>query len=250
MTAASIHMKRDEQNITFTHSIETLYSERGLRFQREKYLPKIEYLKDHFGKRFHEIRLADIGVGYGVFLHLLENEYGLRHLYGMDPFPDSIEIAARYTSARIERGDITDEEWPLEKGFFDVITCFDVVEHLPDPGVFFDRVGAYLADGGLVVVTTPNKDLPYRMRAIPLIGFPDTNPTHINVRKSRYWRELAVRHGFEILAVWKGEHLTHIRLVPKVLTALCTLLRLDHRRLPLVNAFEQSFCMVLRRGVG
>lgn len=243
-------MERDEKNITFIHSVGTLYSERGLRFQREKYLPKIEYLKLRFGGRFGEIRLADIGVGYGVFLHLIEKEYGLRRLYGMDPFPDSIEIAGRFTSARIGRGDITDEEWPLERGFFDVITCFDVVEHLANPGVFFARVGAYLGDGGFVVVTTPNRDLPYRMRSVPLVGIPDTNPTHINVRESRYWKELAVRHGFEIVAAWKGEHLTHIRLVPKVLTALCSLFRLDHRRLPLVNAFEQSFCMVLRRGAG
>jgi SAM-dependent methyltransferase len=247
MIAANGRMERDGRNITFTHSVETLYSERGLRFQREKYLPKIEHLKAHFGERFAGIRLADVGVGYGVFLHLLENEHGLRHLYGMDPFADSIEIARRFTSARIERGDITDDEWPLEKGAFDVITCFDVVEHLTGPGVFFERVAAYLKDGGLVMVTTPNRDLPYRMRAVPLIGFPDTNPTHINVRESRYWRELAERHGFEILAAWKGEHLTHIRLVPKVLTALCALFRVDHRRLPLVNAFEQSFCMVLRR---
>lgn len=248
MTGAVVHMERDRKNITFTHSIRTLYSEQGLRFQREKYLPKIEFLRNHFGGRFGEIRLADIGVGYGVFLHLMEKEYGLRRLYGMDPFPDSIEIAGRYTSARIERGDITDEEWPLEKGFFDVITCFDVVEHLMDPGIFFGRAGDYLGVDGLVVVTTPNRDLPYRMRTIPLIGLPDTNPTHINVRESRYWKGLVRRYGFDILAAWKGEHLTHIRLAPKVLAALCSLLRLDHRRLPLVNAFEQSFCMVLRRG--
>jgi SAM-dependent methyltransferase len=239
-------MHRDDENITFTLTVETLYSEQGFRYQQEKYLPKIEYLESYFGERFGEMRLVDIGVGYGVFLHILEKEYGLRQLYGMDPFPDSIEIAGRYTTARIVRGDITDEEWPLEKGFFDVVTCFDVVEHLANPEVFFKRVTSYLRSGGLVVVTTPNRDLPYRMRSIPIIGVPDINPTHINVQKSRYWKGLAERHGFEILAAWKGEHLTHVRLIRKVLTMLSAVLKLDHRRIPLVNAFEQSFCMVLR----
>ncbi len=241
-------MQRDDENITFTLTVETLYSEKGFRYQREKYLPKIEYLESYFGERFDEMRLVDIGVGYGVFLHILEKEYGLRHLYGMDPFPDSIEIAGRYTSARISRGDITDEEWPLEKGFFDVVTCFDVVEHLERPELFFVRVKAYLRSGGLVIVTTPNKDFPYRMRSIPIVGAPDINPTHINVQESRYWKRLAERHGFEILAAWKGEHLTHVRLIRRVLTVLSAVLKLDHRKIPLVNAFEQSFCMVLRAG--
>lgn len=238
-------MERDRDNITFTHSIETLYSARGLAYQREKYIPKIDLLRERFGDRFGGLAVLDIGVGYGVFLHLLEHEFGLTRLAGMDPFPGSIEKARRYTSADIRGGDITDETWPFDPGAFDVVTCFDVVEHLGDPAVFFSRVKPYLATGGAVVVTTPNRDLPYRMRSIPLVGFPDTNPTHINVHGASYWRRMALENGFRVVASWKGEHLTHIRLVPKVLADLCRLLRLDHRRIPIVRAFEQSFCMIL-----
>jgi SAM-dependent methyltransferase len=239
-------VERDQENITFSHTIETLYSERGLKFQREKYLPKIDFLKRYFGDGFHGIRLLDVGVGYGVFLNLLQNEHGLLHLYGMDPFPGSIEIARRFTSAQISQGDITDEDWPVNDDSFDAVTCFDVVEHLERPEIFFTRVRRYIRRGGIVIVTTPNRGFPYLMRSIPLVGFPDLNPTHINVRKSRYWEALAVQHGFEILDSWKGEHLTHIRLIPKVLSAICSVLKLDHRRIPLVRSFEQSFCMVLR----
>ncbi len=239
-------IERDEENITYRHTLETLYTERGLKFQREKYLPKIEFVKGRFGERFARVRLLDVGVGYGVFLHILENEHGLTQLYGMDPFPGSIEIAGRFTSAEIVQGDITDEKWPFDERSFDVISCFDVIEHLENPEIFFNRVKRYLSDDSVVMVTTPNRDLPYRMRAIPLIGFTDQNPTHINVRESAYWKRLAERSGFTILAAWKGEHLTHIRLIPKVLTAACSLLKIDHRSLPLVNHFEQSFCMIVK----
>ncbi len=240
-------MERDLDNITYIHTVETLYTAQGLKFQREKYLPKIQFLRQYFEEKFPEIRLLDVGVGYGVLLHILEREHGLKRLYGMDPFPASIEIARQFTTAEIAHGSITDSDWPVEKGSFDAITCFDVVEHLEQPGIFFLKVKEYLRNGGIVVVTTPHKALPYRMRSIPLLGFPDRNPTHINVREPKYWRKLAVDQGYEILAAWKGEHLTHIRLIPKILTVICSVLRLDHRKIPLVNSFEQSFCMVLRQ---
>jgi hypothetical protein len=84
------------------------------------------------------------------------------------------------------------------------------------------------------------------MRAIPLIGFPDTNPTHVNVRPPSYWKAVAERNGYEVVESWKGEYLTHIRLVPKILAALCAALRIDPRRVPLVNAFEQAFVRAAR----
>lgn len=240
-------MRRDAENPTFVHSLDDLQSERGRRFQREKFLPKIEALRRRFGERFQDIRLLDVGVGYGHFLSLLETKFGLFDLHGMDPFPQSIEIAAQVTKARIARGDITDAEWPFEPGSFDAITCFDVVEHLGDPGEFFRRVGRYLRHGGIAVVSTPNRSLPYLMRRIPLVGLADANPTHVNVRRPAYWRGQARRGGFEVIEEWRGEHLTHIRLLPKVLAAACRLLRLDHRRVPLVRAFEQSYCIVIAR---
>ncbi len=240
-------MERDSENITYIHSVETLYSGGGLRFQREKYLPKIEFIKKHFGASAGEKKLLHVGIGYGVFLHLIEKEHGFRNLYGMDPYEGSIEIAGKFTSAVLRRGDIMDEEWPFEKGFFDIITCFDVVEHLEEPGVFFRKAALYLAEGGIVVVTTPNKSLPYRMRSIPLIGFPDRNPTHINVQPPSFWLKMASATGYEVVSSWKGEHLTHIRFIPKVLTLIFRLIGADHRKVPVVNSFEQSFCMVLKR---
>ena len=237
-------MQRDADNPTFSHSLDSLESEAGRRFEREKFLPRIEALRRRFGARFPQIRLLDVGVGYGHFLRLLETEAGIADLHGMDPFPKSIEIASTKTSARIVRGDITDAEWPFEAGSFDAITSFDVVEHLAEPAQFFRKAARYLRPGGIIVVSTPNRSLPYLMRRIPLIGIPDRNPTHISVRPPSYWRTLARSSGYDILEEWRGEHLTHVRLLPKLLSAVCRLLRIDHRRVPLVRAFEQSYCLV------
>ena len=238
-------LERDNDNLTFVWGMDFLGSERGRRFLEQKYRPRIDALKRYFGPRFTEIELLDIGIGYGMFLKAAEEE-GLSRTYGMDPFPKSIEIARGNTSAKIVRGDIADEEWPLERNGYDAMTCMDVVEHLTEPALFFERVKRYLHEGGVVLVTTPNKSLPYIMRSIPLVGFRNPNPTHINVRRPSYRRDLTRVQGFEIIEEWRGEHLTHIRLIPKVLTFLCRIFKLDHRRIPIVNAFEQSYCMVLK----
>ncbi len=239
-------MRYDPENPTYDHTLDTLCSESGYKFQREKYGPKLAFLKRHFGERFPSISLLDVGVGYGVFLKITGEDFGLRNLRGMDPYPNSIEIARKMTPASIERGNLLDEKWPFEERSFDVITCFDVLEHLEKPDAFFVNARRYLKSGGVVVISTPNKGFPYRMRSIPLVGFPDTNPTHINVQPPSYWKALAARSGYEIVASWRGEYLTHIRLVPKILAALCAALRIDARKVPLVNAFEQAFVMVAR----
>lgn len=243
-------MERDADNVTFSHSPGDLDTEAGRRFEREKFMPKIDALRRRFGERLPGIRLLDVGVGYGHFLRLLETEAGMRDLHGMDPFPRSIEIASAQTGARIVRGDITDPDWPFDPASFDAVTCFDVVEHLAEPGAFFRQAARYLRPGGIAIVSTPNRSLPYLLRRVPLVGMPDPNPTHINVRRPSCWRALARESGFGIVEEWRGEHLTHVRLLPKLLGAACRLLRLDHRRVPLVRAFEQSYCMVAAPRVG
>jgi SAM-dependent methyltransferase len=239
-------VKHDPENPTYDHTLDTLCSEAGYQFQRGKYGPKLAFMRRYFGERFPSISVLDVGVGYGVFLKIAGEDYGLRNLFGMDPYPTSIEIARAMTPARIERGSLFDERWPFTERSFDVITCFDVLEHVERPVEFFEHARRYLREGGIAIISTPNKGLPYRMRSIPLIGFPDTNPTHINVQPPAFWKDLAARSGYEIVASWKGEYLTHVRLVSKVLAALCAALRVDARRVPLVNAFEQAFVMVAR----
>jgi len=239
-------MKRDPENPTYDHTLDTLCSEPGYKFQHEKYGPKLAFMKNYFGERFPALTLLDVGVGYGVFLKIAAEDFGLRNLCGMDPYPNSIEIAKSMVPARIELGSLFDTQWPFEERAFDVITCFDVLEHLENPDAFFINAKRYLRGGGIILVSTPNKSLPYRLRSIPLIGFPDTNPTHVNVQPPSYWRNVAARNGYGIVASWKGEYLTHIRLVPKILKALCAALRIDPRTVPLVNAFEQAFVMVAR----
>lgn len=235
---------RDFENITYSHSVDSISTPGGQKFLRDKYLPKIEFIKAYFTTDWRERRILDIGIGYGSFLNLLE-QHGFKHLYGMDPFKKSIEISRRFTTADLREGDIENELWPFARESFDVITSFDVVEHLNNPQTFFINSKEYLKEDGVVVFSTPNKQLPYYLRSIPMLGIPDKNPTHINVHPPSYWTKMAESCGYTTLKKWKGEHLTHVKWLPPMLKKLCTLFKVDPRTVPVINWFEQSFCMAI-----
>lgn len=236
---------KDPDNITFSHSVSSLASQGGQKFMEEKFLPKIDIIKQHFRDDWQERHILDIGIGYGSFLSLLR-DHGFKYLYGMDPFPNSIEMSKQFISADVRLGKIEDGDWPFEKHKFDVITSFDVVEHLEQPKVFFTNCRNYLKEDGIIILSTPNKQIPYYLRSLPRIGIPDNNPTHINVNKPAYWIKLARENNYNILKKWKGEHITHLKHARKIIKKFCRVLGLDPRKVPIINAFEQSFCMVLK----
>ncbi len=225
--------------------MEDLYSVNGNKFQYEKYLPKIEYIKNYFVDDWQNRKVLDVGIGYGYFLHILEKNFKFKHIYGMDPYLQSITISQKYTSATLKEGKIEDKVWPFSNRF-DVITCFDVIEHLENPADFFRNAKRYLKNDGIIIVSTPNKQIPYYMRSIPIFGLPDKNPTHIHVESPHYWFTLAKGEKLEVIKTWKGEHLTHLKILPKIVSRICALLKIDHREMPIINAFEQSFVMVLK----
>jgi SAM-dependent methyltransferase len=239
----------DPSNITYTTLEEGLYDSSGniYPFVKEKYQPIVDVILQYYqGKKTHSLlNLLDVGIGYGAFLKFCEDN-DFKSLYGMDPFPNSIAIAKKYTSANIKEGSIEDLPWPFEEGFFDIITCIDVVEHLDEPELFFKNVNRYINDNGVIVLRTPNNELAYKLRRLPLIGVRDNNPTHVNVKNPRYWRGLAKKYRFDILKEWKGEHLTHIKHISHLSNYL-SYRKIDHRYIPFLNMFEQAYIMFIKK---
>ncbi len=241
--------EKDPYNIVYSSKISEVCDESGnvLPFPKQKYGPIIDFIIQYCKKitNIGNVRLLDVGIGYGAFLKLCE-ERGIKRVYGMDPYPVSIDIARNITSAELRIGRIEHMPWPFGEDFrVEVITCLDVVEHLQHPGVFFENVKKYLADESIVVIRTPNKEFPYFLRSLPLVGVRDENPTHISVHNSKYWRHLAQKNDFQIIREWKGEHLTHLKFMPYK-EKLLNVMRIDHRKVPILNMFEQGYIMVLK----
>jgi len=100
-------------------------------------------------------RVLDVGCGEGYGAALLAER--AREVVGVDYSPAAIEharAAYRAPNLRFERMDATALE--PELGTFDVVTCFEVIEHLADDEALLAGIARVLAPGGSLVLSTPN----------------------------------------------------------------------------------------------
>jgi 2-polyprenyl-3-methyl-5-hydroxy-6-metoxy-1,4-benzoquinol methylase len=97
-------------------------------------------------------RLLDIGAGLGVFLKLaLQNGW---QATGIEPQPSAAGYCQKHLGIKPYVGFI--EEVKLKPQSFDVVTIWDVWEHVHAPLAFIDRCIALLAPNGILALSIPN----------------------------------------------------------------------------------------------
>lgn len=105
--------------------------------------------------RFEEFRLTgkilDIGCGTGYFLDEAQKR-GWK-VFGTEYSPESI-TNCRNRGISIHEGALDPSNYEREQ--FDVITSFEVIEHINDPLDEIEKIAQVLRKGGLFYVTTPN----------------------------------------------------------------------------------------------
>lgn len=102
-------------------------------------------------------RLLDVGFGQGEFLNAAKN-LGLE-LWGIDIAARNVEMAERnYGLKNIYAQSLEELGERKDVGKFDVITAFELLEHLPQPAEFIDLVKKNLKKNGYFILSTPNLD--------------------------------------------------------------------------------------------
>lgn len=96
--------------------------------------------------------LLDIGCSSGAFLQSLKGD-GLK-LCGIEISPDEARRAELTSGAKVFVGQILDADFSPET--FDIITCFDVLEHVHQVKQVVTRVREWLKPGGIFYVIAPN----------------------------------------------------------------------------------------------
>ncbi len=96
------------------------------------------------------------GTGYGLEMYA---RAGAAKVTGVDVDPEAVEQAtARHGEvATVRQGDLRD--LPLEDDSFDVVTCFETIEHVEGPEAGIAELRRVLKPKGVLVISSPNPDV-------------------------------------------------------------------------------------------
>ena len=145
---------------------------------------------DRIEKHAARGRILDIGSAWGFFLHVCK-ERGW-DAWGVDPAQVESEYARRRFGLPIVTGGLADARFP--SGFFDVVTLWHVLEHLPDPVSELGEIRRILKPGGLLVISVPTTHAVKDFDDGPV-------PLHCWYFDRRTLSALVERQGFRVVRV-------------------------------------------------
>ena len=97
-------------------------------------------------------KILDVGCGSGHFLKVAY-EMGWK-VYGTEISASSINYLSKFRYLNIYAGDLPSLQLPAAS--FDVVTMFELIEHVLEPVKYINEVFRILRPGGTLYITTPN----------------------------------------------------------------------------------------------
>ena len=164
------------------------YDQRNPRYKHRSYLREVQRVAPTGGA------LLDVGCAYGAFLREATEAY---RCAGCDVSHHAVAVAAdRLDGVRVFQSDVLNLP---ATGEFDVVTSFDVLEHVPDLDAALARLRAALRPGGAVILAVPVYDTIVGR----LVERLDRDPTHVHKLARRAWLRRVEEAGFEHVS-WRG----------------------------------------------
>ncbi len=164
------------------------------------YKKNVQYINRYQIKGPNKSKLLDLGCGLGHFLDIAY-DYG-HDVSGVEFNNSAIEyIKNRYTY-KIQ----TVDEFENSKETYDVITAYDVIEHVLDPVKTLHQLSSKVKTNGLLVIlTTQARSITSRILGKRLEDFRRTSE-HIYFFSPKNLSELLSKYGFEVLKVQSQGH--------------------------------------------
>ena len=199
---------------------------------------------DHLAQYTDGGALLDVGCAMGFFI----DEAAKRgwQVEGLDVS----SFATRYVSERFNHPSHNMSLLDLDpdQQRYDLITLYDVIEHVPDPRAYVEHIAALLNDGGVIELATPDiHSLPARITGKRWIGY-KLSEEHVYYFSEATLRRLLTEADFEVIHTRHiGKHVTlslffdrlgfYVPPLAKLLERVVDLLGLSKRSL-YVNPFD------------
>jgi 2-polyprenyl-3-methyl-5-hydroxy-6-metoxy-1,4-benzoquinol methylase len=182
---------------------ETIYEKK---YSGEFFVPGISpkiIEEEHFerykfaAKYAHGKRILDIacGVGYGSKILI---EAGASSVLGCDILEDNIKNAIdQYKSDNLEFK-VKDATKPLLEGKFDLIACFETIEHIDDFKTTLNNFYESLMPDGQLIISSPNRKI-----TEPYLGPNDRTSTyHVREFTINEFHAHLIEHGFKNIELY------------------------------------------------
>lgn len=205
-------MECEKCSLCFVHPIPSVekqkkyYNEHYQSGRYRTYQNAYEIRKKLNKKRFEEIKKykpsgnhLDIGCATGFFLDVAKDN-GLV-VYGTELSQEAVMIA-RKRHKDIFNGTVEQANYQSE--FFDLVTIYDLIEHVLDPTQTFEEVNRIMKKNGLVVITTPD----IKSWHAKILGkhFYQIDPfQHLFYFSPKSMKNIMAKTGFEIIEIKKNK---------------------------------------------
>lgn len=195
-------MRKEElQKIYDKRYFETKEKDRHMLRYKEKYSHFYSTARGLIGC-FSPKNVLDVGCGTGALVHAFIN-LGVK-AYGVDVSKDAISIAKEKVKERLRDVkeedlpfyilDVEEEILPFQDDYFDLITAFELMEHLCSYEHCLNEIKRVLNPEGHFIMVT------HKLGSIYSFG----DETHRNIQAKEEWIELFKKHGFfEIEDFWQ-----------------------------------------------
>jgi 2-polyprenyl-6-hydroxyphenyl methylase/3-demethylubiquinone-9 3-methyltransferase len=127
---------------------------------------RIDFAEAH--TLLQDARVLDVGCGGGLAAEAMTRRGA--EVTGLDASPQMLQAARLHAEEsglkiQYELG-TADAFAPLHPGAFDLITAFEMIEHVPDPEATLQAMSHMLAPGGVLIVSTLNRSAKAYLGAI------------------------------------------------------------------------------------
>ena len=146
------------------------------------YLRILRWMKQCIGKNHQGMIALDVGCGEGYVVKLL-NKMGYQAI-GLD-----VSIIKRVRVKGIDLVMADGAKLPYRSSSFDLITCFETMEHVTEPECIVSEAHRVLREGGIFILTTPLKSI-----INDIIDFIRGEKTHVSTMIVRELKEIMSKH--------------------------------------------------------